>query len=547
MKVNNLSTKAVVWSSFLYLSSTTATATATFTSTTTLLMPTITTFILTLTLNTITNPTSTSTNAQSQSQTQTQPPPHSAGKLRSMAEEAISKHDYQTAVTHYQTAINLEPNNALNHYKLYRVHSRMKLYSKALQDISSAVTLDNGKERVDYHLAKCKLLVSLGQCDEAVQAYSTLSSSTLDIPDKDASTISSGQTEATNCANELHTATLAYHEQRFDTAVHFYELALGHMEHNSDILFLKAQSEFGMGDYYGVISDTAKILKVQTKHLEAYQLRGQAYYKLGEFDTATSHYREALLLDPEHKGCKAGHKLIKSILKKEKRGNEAMDRNEYKEAIDHWWAAIHLDTTLNSFHRTTLLKIVKAHSKAGQHEDAILQVKRYMEEREDMDGFFALGEVYTAAEMWQEAVNLYRKAMEFEPNDREPQTKQKLREAEVALKQSKEKNYYKILGLQRNASKKEIKKAYRDLALEWHPDKNADNKDEAEKKFQDISEAYEVLSDEELKGKYDRGEEVFENQGGGGGRPHGNAEHIFRHFHQGSGGGGGRQHHFRFN
>merc|ERR1719354_888745 len=113
--------------------------------------------------------------------------------------------------------------------------------------------------------------------------------------------------------------------------------------------------------------------------------------------------------------------------------------------------------------------------------------------------FFALGEVYTAAEMWQEAVNLYRKAMEFEPNDREPQTKQKLREAEVALKQSKEKNYYKILGLQRNASKKEIKKAYRDLALEWHPDKNADNKDEAEKKFQDISEAYEVLSDEELK------------------------------------------------
>ena len=85
--------------------------------------------------------------------------------------------------------------------------------------------------------------------------------------------------------------------------------------------------------------------------------------------------------------------------------------------------------------------------------------------------------------------------------------------------------------------------------MEWHPDKNADNKEEAEKKFQDISEAYEVLSDEELKGKYDRGEEVFENQGGGGGgRPHGfgNADHIFRHFHN-SGGGGGRQHHFRFN
>lgn len=45
---------------------------------------------------------------------------------------------------------------------------------------------------------------------------------------------------------------------------------------------------------------------------------------------------------------------------------------------------------------------------------------------------------------------------------------QKVREAQVALKQSKEKNYYKILGVQRNANQKEIKKAYRDMALEWY-------------------------------------------------------------------------------
>jgi DnaJ-class molecular chaperone len=62
------------------------------------------------------------------------------------------------------------------------------------------------------------------------------------------------------------------------------------------------------------------------------------------------------------------------------------------------------------------------------------------------------------------------------------------------LKQSKEKNYYKILGIPRTAGKKEIKSAYRKLALEWHPDKNED-KEKAEQMFQDISEAYEVLSD----------------------------------------------------
>lgn len=126
----------------------------------------------------------------------------------------------------------------------------------------------------------------------------------------------------------------------------------------------------------------------------------------------------------------------------------------------------------------------------------------------------------------------------------------------MALKQSKEKNYYKILGVPRNAKLKEIKKSYRELALKWHPDKNTEGDTEkAEKMFQDISEAYEVLSDKDLRGKYDRGEEVFENQGGGGGgqrRHHMDPNMFFQqHFRQGGGGGGqqrrqgGQRMHFR--
>merc|ERR1712071_458653 len=107
---------------------------------------------------------------------------------------------------------------------------------------------------------------------------------------------------------------------------------------------------------------------------------------------------------------------------------------------------------------------------------------------------------------------------------------EKVQKAETALKQSKEKNYYKILGVSRNANKSEIKKGYRDGALKWHPDKNTDNVEEAEKMFQDIGEAYEVLSDEEKRGKYDRGEDVFENQGGGGGGGHNPHEFFRQHF-----------------
>lgn len=65
------------------------------------------------------------------------------------------------------------------------------------------------------------------------------------------------------------------------------------------------------------------------------------------------------------------------------------------------------------------------------------------------------------------------------------------------------KDYYKILGVERNASENDIKKAYRKLARKYHPDINPGNKD-AEARFKEINEAYEVLSDKEKREKYDR-------------------------------------------
>lgn len=62
---------------------------------------------------------------------------------------------------------------------------------------------------------------------------------------------------------------------------------------------------------------------------------------------------------------------------------------------------------------------------------------------------------------------------------------------------------YAILGVKRNATIAEIKKAYRRLALRWHPDKNPNNREEAERRFKEISEAYEVLSDERKRHMYD--------------------------------------------
>ncbi|NXD26173.1 DNJB8 protein, partial [Spelaeornis formosus] len=65
-------------------------------------------------------------------------------------------------------------------------------------------------------------------------------------------------------------------------------------------------------------------------------------------------------------------------------------------------------------------------------------------------------------------------------------------------------DYYKVLGLQEKASQVDIKKSYHKLALKWHPDKNPRNKEEAEKKFKEIVEAYEILSDPQKRSLYDK-------------------------------------------
>jgi len=87
-------------------------------------------------------------------------------------------------------------------------------------------------------------------------------------------------------------------------------------------------------------------------------------------------------------------------------------------------------------------------------------------------------------------------------------------------------DYYSTLGVNKSATKDEVKKAYRKLAMKYHPDKNPNNKEESEEKFKEISEAYEVLSDDKKRSIYDK----YGEEGLKGGIPTGDGSSTF-HFH----------------
>jgi len=246
--------------------------------------------------------------------------------------------------------------------------------------------------------------------------------------------------------------------------------------------------------------------------------------------------------DPEHEGCKRGYKLVRALAKKDAAGDELEKRGRHAEAIESWRAALAVDPDHARYALLAHLKIARAALAVKDHAAALESAARAVAlDDASLEAHLLRCEAQLAAEDYEAAVRSAKRARELHDDDR---TKKAQAKAEAALKQSKTINFYKVLGVRRDASTKDIKKAYRDLALKHHPDKLPADASDAEKeatvqKFQDIAHAYEILSDDEARAKYDRGEDVSGNPQQQA-QPHGFPRGFqgFQH--------GGQRFHFRF-
>lgn len=291
------------------------------------------------------------------------------------------------------------------------------------------------------------------------------------------------------------------------------------------------------------------MLKLESSNIPALQMRGEVLYSLGDkqsLEAAVTHFRQGLHSDPEHKGLKKLFRQLKKLLKLIGNAEDEMARGEFVEAVGDWEAAIEVDPMHGELNKELFYQLCVSQLHLKQYAKAQASCAHAISIDDGRAAAHAkMSEALLGLEKYEEAVREAKRAHELDESSREFQ--EAVHRAEAALKQSKNKNYYKILGVARDASSKEIKKAYRKQALEWHPDKHAD-KDEAEreevhKKFHDIAEAYEILSDDDVRAKYDRGEDVTGNaqsqeQNPFGRNPFGNAN-FFRQQ-------GGHTFHFNF-
>ncbi|KAK7205547.1 hypothetical protein BZA70DRAFT_162231 [Myxozyma melibiosi] len=445
---------------------------------------------------------------------------------------------YSRAIDEYSRAVDLDPSSPIYYGNRAMAYMQLGMFEKALEDSNSALTLSSANPaQYAANIPKTqlrigKILTSLGRCDDAIAAFSQIQPppSAADVQLAYEMSRYVSQAEAMVSGGN---ASLALH------ALSGAEKLLGmNVTPPRKWRLLRGQCAIETGDYDSAASIAVGLLRDDRQDSDALVLRGRVLYAQGDNASATTHFMEALRVDPDHRLARTLLKSSRELERKKNEGNEAFKRGDLQSALDLYSAALAIDPANKGTNSKLYSNRATVNMRLNRFEDVIA----------DCDAALALDPEFIKVrrtraralgklERWEEAKQEFQKAAEAEPSD--SNIRAELREAELELKKSLRKDYYKILGISKSADEIEIKKAYRKMALLYHPDKNPDNP-EAHEKFKDVGEAYETLSDSQKRARYDSGvdlQDPGDMYGGGGmGVPE---DVLFQMFGGGGGGGGG--------
>jgi len=286
-----------------------------------------------------------------------------------------------------------------------------------------------------------------------------------------------------------------------------------------------------------------EIVHLDNLNADAVFVRGLCLYYRDRTDNAFAHFQQVLRLAPDHRRAKEFFKTAKLLIQTKQEGNDAFKAGRLQEAFDKYSNALELDSRNNLTNAKLHCNRATVLAKLNKTADSLAECTKAIElDPSYVKAYLRRAKCHTDLEHYEEAVYDYEKVSSLDKSNQE--YKQLLSDAKMALKKSKRKNYYKILGVEKSANDDEIKKAYKKRALIHHPDRHANASEseraEQEKKFKDVGEAYTVLSDKKKRAQYDSGRDLEDMGGYSGDAMDPNT--IFQTFfsgHSTAGGGGG--------
>ncbi|XP_057475480.1 dnaJ protein P58IPK homolog [Actinidia eriantha] len=433
------------------------------------------------------------------------------------------------------SALDGKPGDAAELFGRVSQSIKVKRYSEALDDLNAAIEADPTLSEAYWHRAS--ILRQLCRYEDSENNYKKF----LEMKPGN-SAAEKELSQLLQAQSALETAKSLFDSGDMTKPLHYIDkVVLVFSPACSRAKLLKVRLLLAAKDYSGAIAETGYILKEDENNLDALLLRGRAYYYLADHDVASRHFQKGLRSDPEHSELKKAYFGLKNLLKKTKSAEDNVNKGKLRLAVEDYKAALALDPNHLAHNIHLHLGLCNILVKLGRGKDAVSSCTEALNIDEELvEALVQRGEAKLLIEDWEGAVADLKSAAEKSPQDMN--IREVLMRAEKSLKLSQRKDWYKILGVSKTASVSEIKRAYKKLALQWHPDKNVDNREEAEAKFREIAAAYEVLGDEDKRTRYDRGEDIEDmgmNTGGGGFNPFGGGGQQFTfHFEGGFPGGG---------
>ena len=246
---------------------------------------------------------------------------------------------------------------------------------------------------------------------------------------------------------------------------------------------------------------------IKSRDEEFNYLLAKTYYFKGDYDLAKKEINNLIKQGIVDEKISKLKKFTETINDAKTKANTLFKSEKYDDAIKEYTNLLEFDPENKNFISIILTNRALCLKKQGKNMEALKDVDEAIKNNPNYStAYIRRALIYEELKMFDDAKSDLSKAKELDPSN--AKIEGYLNEANQKADKARNRDYYQILGLDRNASQAEIKKAYRKLALKYHPDRNSESEQSkkiAQRKFEEVSDAYSVLSDPKKKQMFDQG------------------------------------------
>ncbi|KOS18316.1 DnaJ -like protein subfamily C member 3 [Escovopsis weberi] len=444
--------------------------------------------------------------------------------LLTSAQTHLTKGETSEALVYYDAAIARDPTNYLSFFKRATTYLSLGRASQATEDFNKVLSLKPGFQGAHVQLAKIRS--KHGDWESARKEYTSAG--------KDAS---SPEIEELNLAEQaILSAEAAKAKGEWEDCINYAGTAILVASRAPALRELRSHCRFERGEVEEGMGDLRHLLQMRPGDIAPHVLiSATTFYGLGDLEAGLAQVRKCLHSDPDSKLCKKLHRQQKVVSKTFSKVTGQLAKKQpttagkalvgseeepgliqtIQEQVDELRRDGHIPSRAKVKLQEQVVEMACQAFTVSSSKDATKYCSQALEMNpESFWGLLHRAKTLLTQEEYEAAIQTLENAAQLH-QDKRDKIEPVLNKARIALKRSKTKDYYKVLGVANDADERQIKHAYRQASKKYHPDKAAKqgiNKEDAEKKMASINEAYEVLSNPELRARFDRGDDPNSQQ-----------------------------------